>query len=194
MPRDTKIIDMFKGENGYTPQKGVDYFTKTEIEQFLRATTPKKGIDYFTYQDLRSFISQVSPRKDVDYFDGKDGRDGIDGIDGRNGRDGRDGKQGSPGVQGLPGEIGRAPNHKWDGLVLYFEKPNGDWDSGLDFGKQLQLMKEDLIIQVRGKISQRLGSVQQKGGGGAGTATGSGGLRPRQENRPKHQKSISDLH
>ena len=35
-----------KGENGYTPQVGIDYFTDEDIETFKLAAKPIKGIDY----------------------------------------------------------------------------------------------------------------------------------------------------
>lgn len=46
------------GEEGYTPQKGVDYFD---------GYTPQKGIDYF---------DGYTPQKGIDYFDGKPGEPG----------------------------------------------------------------------------------------------------------------------
>jgi hypothetical protein len=65
-----------KGEDGYTPIKGVDYFDGKD------GYTPIKGVDYFDGHD------GYTPVKGVDYFDGKDGRDGQDGKDGINGKDG----------------------------------------------------------------------------------------------------------
>jgi hypothetical protein len=65
-----------KGEDGYTPIKGVDYFDGKD------GYTPIKGVDYFDGRD------GYTPVKGVDYFDGKDGRDGQDGKDGINGKDG----------------------------------------------------------------------------------------------------------
>lgn len=50
-----------KGEDGYTPQKDVDYFDGKDGEDGKDGHTPQKGIDY---------------------FDGKDGKDGKDGISG----------------------------------------------------------------------------------------------------------------
>lgn len=47
--------EVLRGQDGYTPVKGVDYFD---------------GVDGYT------------PVKDVDYFDGKDGKDGENGKDG----------------------------------------------------------------------------------------------------------------
>jgi hypothetical protein len=76
-----------KGDDGYTPIKGKDYYTPEEIKEIKKEVTPIKGKDYF------------------DGKDGKDGKDGIrglrglpgkDGKDGKSGRDGKDGKDGSP--------------------------------------------------------------------------------------------------
>lgn len=52
-----------KGENGYTPVKGVDYFTDKEIDEVIN----------FIYSNI------VVPK------DGKDGKDGRDGKDGKHG-------------------------------------------------------------------------------------------------------------
>lgn len=51
-----------KGEPGYTPRKGVDYFDGVD------GATPVKGVDYF---------DGITPKKGVDYWDGKDGVDGT---------------------------------------------------------------------------------------------------------------------
>ena len=37
----------FQGEPGYTPVKGVDYYTPEEIAQIKTEVTPVKGVDYF---------------------------------------------------------------------------------------------------------------------------------------------------
>ena len=71
--------DQFKGEkgdpgekgepgvNGYTPQKGVDYFDDEKGDK------GDPGADGYT------------PQKGVDYFDGNNGADGVDGQDGQDG-------------------------------------------------------------------------------------------------------------
>lgn len=77
------------GEDGKTPQKGIDYFTKQEIESFKKSSTPVKGRDYFTPKETASFKKEMTPVKGKDYFDGKDGytpikgKDYFDGVDGR---------------------------------------------------------------------------------------------------------------
>lgn len=40
-------ITELKGERGYTPQRGVDYFTSDEVEQIRKEITPIKGLHYF---------------------------------------------------------------------------------------------------------------------------------------------------
>lgn len=52
------------GEDGYTPQKGVDYFDGEDGED---GYTPVKGKDYFDGNP------GYTPQKGVDYFDGEDG-------------------------------------------------------------------------------------------------------------------------
>ncbi len=58
----TKDLIM-RGEDGYTPKAGEDYFTPEEIKSFKKDVTPKKGVDYF------------------DGLNGKNGTDGRDGVD-----------------------------------------------------------------------------------------------------------------
>ena len=67
-----------KGDDGYTPIKGKDYYTPEEIKEIKKEVTPIKGKDYF------------------DGKDGKKGRDGKDGTRGLRGLPGKDGKDGSP--------------------------------------------------------------------------------------------------
>lgn len=49
-----KGIDYFDGADGYTPQKNVDYFD---------GHTPVKGEDYFTEEDVAGFLAEVTPEK-----------------------------------------------------------------------------------------------------------------------------------
>ena len=65
--------DYFDGEPGYTPQKGVDY---------VDGYTPIKGVDYFDGND------GYTPQKNIDYFDGKDGYTPVKGKDYFDGKDG----------------------------------------------------------------------------------------------------------
>jgi len=92
----TKLITTYQG---YTPKKGVDYFTEKEIKSWLDTITPKKGkhyfdgytpkkgVDYFTKKEIDEIIEiikdeitpkiirdEITPKKGIDYFDGKNGR------------------------------------------------------------------------------------------------------------------------
>lgn len=110
-----------KGEPGYTPVRGKDYFTKQDIEFLKKLSTPKKGKDYFTKEEISQFIKlvtpiigkdfftaadiekikkSVKPKKGVDYFSKEDieiikkavtPRKGFDYFDGKPGEKGKDG-------------------------------------------------------------------------------------------------------
>lgn len=83
---DVERLDMLAGEDGYTPERGVDYFTEEDIgaiEQFILQRLPRAGVDYVTIQQTEDFVkSEVAkiPRVKGDKGDrgaaGKDGRDG----------------------------------------------------------------------------------------------------------------------
>lgn len=55
-----RIAGEFNGSDGYTPVKGKDYFTESEIVQFKKDVTPKKGIDYFTDSEISQIQNEVS--------------------------------------------------------------------------------------------------------------------------------------
>lgn len=80
-----------KGEDGYTPVKGVDYF---DGEDGQDGYTPVKGVDYF---DGANGQDGYTPIKGVDYFDGEDGQDGQDGYTPVKGVDYFDGAKGDTG-------------------------------------------------------------------------------------------------
>jgi len=79
-----QILKGDKGEDGYTPVKGKDYFTNDEIDEFisniLEQATPVKGVHYDdgedghtpTTQELRKLIIPLIP----DAQGGKPGKDG----------------------------------------------------------------------------------------------------------------------
>lgn len=75
-----------KGDPGYTPVKGVDYFD---------GYSPIKGIDYF---DGKNGQDGYTPIKGVDYFDGEDGERGPKGDTGPQGLSGADGYTPQKGV------------------------------------------------------------------------------------------------
>jgi hypothetical protein len=66
------VIRGGKGEDGKTPVKGVDYFTKDEINAWLKSVTPIKGKHYF------------------DGNKGDKGDAGVSNIPGPKGEDGKD--------------------------------------------------------------------------------------------------------
>ena len=68
-----------KGEDGYTPVKGVDYF---DGEDGQDGYTPVKGVDYFDGEDGQDGQDGYTPVKGVDYFDGAKGDKGDKGDTG----------------------------------------------------------------------------------------------------------------
>ena len=57
-----------KGEDGYTPQKGVDYFDGKDGEDGENGYTPVKGTDYFTEAEKEEMASEAASKvtaKDV---------------------------------------------------------------------------------------------------------------------------------
>lgn len=75
----SSLMTNLEGPPGKTPEKGVDYFTDSEVAEFLNKATPRKGKDYFTAEDVAEFRKMVTPQKGVDYRDGEDGALGADG-------------------------------------------------------------------------------------------------------------------
>jgi len=83
---------LFKGDDGYSPKKGEDYFTQEEIDSFKeeikKGATPEKFVDYFTDAEIEylidhireGIIDEVTPIKGVHYDDGEDGKD-ADEVD-----------------------------------------------------------------------------------------------------------------
>ena len=76
---DGKIIDIpaLKGNDGYTPQKGIDYFDGEKGDPFT--------YDDFTPEQLEALrgADGYTPVKGVDYFDGEKGTDGKTPIKGQ---------------------------------------------------------------------------------------------------------------
>ena len=76
-------ITQLKGDDGYTPKKGIDYFTAAEIDSIIKhirsqvpdGYTPVKGKDY------RDGIDGYTPVKGKDYRDGVDGFTPVRGVD-----------------------------------------------------------------------------------------------------------------
>ena len=49
----------FDGEDGYTPQNGIDYYDGEKGEKGDDGKTPEKGVDYFTEADKSELVSDV---------------------------------------------------------------------------------------------------------------------------------------
>jgi hypothetical protein len=89
------IIEGLKGEDGYTPVKGVDYFDGTNGQDGQDGYTPIKGVDYFDGQDGAQ--GPAGPQGEQ----GTQGEQGIQGIQGPTGATGEQGIQGPTGEQGI---------------------------------------------------------------------------------------------
>lgn len=111
----SKFLEEMKGEPGYTPIKGKDYFTQEELNEMRRQVTPKRGRDYMTLSDIRTFVKHITPVKGKHYKDGEPGytpQKGIDYFDGEPGKRGPKGDsiKGDQGEPGIPGKNGKAPS------------------------------------------------------------------------------------
>ena len=92
-----QINSIVKGADGYTPVKGVDYFTPDEINAMIDEIasqvqsgvdgtngadgyTPVKGVDYFTTDEINAIIDQISATVQ-NGADGADGYTPVKGVD-----------------------------------------------------------------------------------------------------------------
>lgn len=111
-----KNIDYFDGKDGYTPQKGIDYFD---------GYTPVKGVDYKDGadgqpgKDGQNGKDGYTPVKGKDYFDGEPGKDGYTPVKGIDYFDGQSGKDGEPGKDGV------SATHSWNGTTLTITSASG---------------------------------------------------------------------
>lgn len=111
------LRQVFKGDKGDTPEKGVDYFTDKEVSAFLKASTPEKFKDYFTDEEAQAMMGQIYAAILKDLKDGlKDeltpikGQDYKDGIDGLKGEKGEQGERGEQGIAGKDADFGILPS------------------------------------------------------------------------------------
>lgn len=86
------IPEPIKGDFGYTPIKGIDYLTDTEIELIKTEVTPVIGEDYFTKEEINKIKKELTPKKGKDYLTKKEiekikkeitpvkGKDYFDGV------------------------------------------------------------------------------------------------------------------
>jgi len=149
VPNLAKIVSMVKvdkgetGEEGYTPQAGIDFYTAEEKEYFKEKCTPVKGEDYFTDKDIKEIAKLATPVKGEDYFTKNEIKDfkkeitpvkGEDYFDGKDGEKGGQGYRGEKGERGDKGDVGDVPKHEWQGTNLRFELPKNKWGQWVDLG------------------------------------------------------------
>jgi hypothetical protein len=85
----TKVFDVLNGQNGedgYTPQKGVDYFDGKDGQDGrdgVDGYTPIKGVDYFTDSDKKEIAQEISSIYDVDGNGQVDKADDSDRLGGQ---------------------------------------------------------------------------------------------------------------
>jgi hypothetical protein len=92
-----KGIDYFDGQDGYTPVKGVDYFDGEQGIQGEKGETGLKGDTGLT--GAKGETGLTGPQ-------GIQGENGIQGIQGERGLQGEQGLQGIQGIQGIQGLTG----------------------------------------------------------------------------------------
>ena len=73
--------DGIRGRDGKTPIKGIDYFTKQEVNEFLNKVTPIKGQDYFDGEtpDTNKIVQRVLEilNNNLDILKGEKGEDAV---------------------------------------------------------------------------------------------------------------------
>lgn len=96
----------------------------------------------------------------IEKMEGTAGKDGAPGAPGARGKTGTAGIRGATGEQGPKGERGPAPDHKWEGTKLRFEKPDGTWGKAVDLkgapGKDGQ---SGVIVTTGGGSSSGIGNL-----------------------------------
>tara|TARA_R100001530_G_scaffold118900_1_gene86049 strand:- start:2384 stop:3151 length:768 start_codon:yes stop_codon:yes gene_type:complete len=103
-------LELQKGEDGldgFTPIKGVDFFTEEEVEEFLEKITPVKGMDFRDGIDGQVGISGISGDEGEKGDKGEQGDKGDDGKQGDQGDKGDIGEKGKDGTDGIDGEDGK---------------------------------------------------------------------------------------
>lgn len=133
------------GENGYTPQRGIDYWTEEDKEEIIREASEgiESGADGKDGEDGFSPVVEVSEienghsvsitdargEKTFEIHDGRDGEDGytpVKGIDYFDGADGAPGEKGDTGAQGPQGEKGEtgATGERGTGILVVTTAPS----------------------------------------------------------------------
>ena len=156
-PRQTKI-ELLKGEPGYTPKKGEDYYTESEVEELKKAITPVKGRHYFTSQEIEEFRKSVTPIKGRDYLNDQELQEIMQKSTPRKDVDYRDG------VDGKPGRDGKTPRKGVDYFTnkeieaLFAKYPN---TGQKDLGELQSTLEKDLGDKVTKAVVERIQSQMQ---------------------------------
>jgi hypothetical protein len=127
-----------KGETGYSPIKGKDYFD---------------GRDGYT------------PRKNVDYSDGRDGKNGEDGKDGCDGLDGQDGKDATFDQQPFFDELKKLKKELEEKDLTIDEVFKAIEERKID-AKNIRGLPNQVIIPAKGKKKIDFSDMRWHGGGG----------------------------
>ena len=53
------------GDPGYTPKRGVDYWTEADKEEIVAAATPERGVDYWTAADQQAIAAEAQSAAEV---------------------------------------------------------------------------------------------------------------------------------
>lgn len=159
-----------KGDPGYTPQKGIDYFDGKDGKdgapvtvQSVNESTTDGGSNVVTFSDGQKLTVKngrkgadgYTPVKGVDYVDGKDGytpvkgKDYFDGIDGK---DGIDGYTPVKGVDYFDGKDGKDGAIKFEELTDE-EKEFLKGDSGVHVGSDTPPENANVWIDPNGSPS-----------------------------------------
>lgn len=150
-------LDTIRGEPGYTPVKGKDYFTDKEVREFIQFIR-----DSAIPEEI---LKKATPKKGVHYRDGTDGRQGPPGKDGKTvvgpmGLMGTKGKDGSPDspqqiankLNSLP--VGSLKADLIEGVITVYDHAT----------------KEKKILEGMARIDGRIKAIDQRWGGhGGGT-------------------------
>ena len=153
-------VEIIRGNDGYTPKKGIDYYTFDEFNEIAN------GIKEIIKDEVR-------PIKGVDYFDGEKGDKGDDsfvpgpkGRDGINGKNGKDGADGSPDT---PEQIAEKLN-TLEGAVSV--KVIKDLPAAITPEDVMKAIGKSKTFQIEKKHIKGFDMSDQRWHGGGGTSSG----------------------
>lgn len=87
---DLEKLETLRGEDGKTPERGIDYFTDEDldnIEAFINSRIPKKEIDYPTPEQVNLYVDK-KVKSEVSKLPLQKGEKGTPGKDGKPGENG----------------------------------------------------------------------------------------------------------